>query len=266
MARAAPESRQQARTIAYSLARALRALAGGLSWERLGRNALLENASEILSKSLPEASRDLPELTLALLGLILTLLGVIWGLLGLMLGLLGLILGLLGRSWALLGRSWGASGEPLGPSKTLQNRSRRLSRRPPAPELDFGSILGVILAPFWDPPDLKKRGFRVEGVSFFEKTRGSEKHPKNGNLAIMEREAREVRERTSIASKARAARAAKTARGRAAGSPRGAKARVARAAPESRQQAHTIPYSLARALRALAGGLSWERLGRIALL
>ena len=177
MARAAPESRQQARTIAYSLARALRALAGGLSWERLGRNALLENASEILSKSLPEAARDLPELTLALLGLILTLLGVIWGLLGLMLGLLGLILGLLGRSWALLGRSWGASGEPLGPSKTLQNRSRRLSRRPPAPELDFGSILGVILAPFWDPPDLKKRGFRVEGVSFFEKTRGSEKHP-----------------------------------------------------------------------------------------
>ena len=75
MARAAPESRQQARTIAYSLAWALRALAGDLSWERLGRDALLENASEILSKSLPEASRDLPELTLALLGLILTLLG-----------------------------------------------------------------------------------------------------------------------------------------------------------------------------------------------
>ncbi len=69
-----------------------------------------------------------------------------------------------------------------------------------------------------------------------------------------------------MASKARAARAAKTARGRAAGSPRGAKARVARAAPESRQQARTIAYSLARALRALAGGLSWERLGRIALL
>ena len=82
----------------------------------------------------------------------------------------------------------------------------------------------------------------------------------------MEREAREARERTSIASKARAARAAKTARGRAAGSPRGAKARVARAAPDSRQQARTIAYSLARALRALAGGLSWERLGRIALL
>ena len=132
--------------------------------------------------------------------------------------------------------------------------------------MDFWTDFVSILAPFWDPLELKKQGFRVEGVSFFEKTRGSEKHPKNGNLAIMEREAREVRERTSIASKARAARAAKTARGRAAGSPRGAKARVARAAPESRQQAHTIPYSLARALRALAGGLSWERLGRIALL
>ena len=57
MARAAPESRQQARTIAYSLARALRALAGDLSWERLGRITLLVNASKILPKSLPEASR-----------------------------------------------------------------------------------------------------------------------------------------------------------------------------------------------------------------
>ena len=86
MARAAPESRQQARTIAYSLARALRALAGGLSWERLGRIALLENASEILSKSLPEASRDLPELTLALLGLLFALLGVMLGRLRVILG------------------------------------------------------------------------------------------------------------------------------------------------------------------------------------
>ena len=154
VARAAPDSRQQARTIAYSLARALRALSGGLSWERLGRIALLRNASEILPKSLPEASRDLPELTLALLGLLFALLGVMLGLL---------------RALS------GASGEPLGPSKTFQNRSRRLSRRPPAPELDFGSILGGMLAPFWDPPELKKRGFRVEGVAFFEKSKGFEK-------------------------------------------------------------------------------------------
>ena len=69
MARGAPESRQQARTIADSLARALRALAGDLSWERLGRDALLENASEILPKSLPGGFRDLPELTLARLPL-----------------------------------------------------------------------------------------------------------------------------------------------------------------------------------------------------
>ena len=181
MARAAPESRQQARTIAYSLARALRALAGGLSWERLGRIALLENASEILSKSLPEASRDLPELTLALLGLILTLLGVIWGLLGLMLGLLGLILGLLGRSWALLGRSWGTSGEPLGPSKTLQNRSRRLSRRPPAPELDFGSILAPFWGSFWlhfgTPRTSKNMVFVWRVCHFSKKNEGFGKRP-----------------------------------------------------------------------------------------
>ena len=82
MARAAPESRQQARTIAYSLARALRALAGDLSWGRLGRIALLQDTSEIFPKSLPEACRDLPELTLALLGLMSGLLGVIWSLLG----------------------------------------------------------------------------------------------------------------------------------------------------------------------------------------
>ena len=105
MARAAPESRQQARTIAYSLARALRALAGGLSWERLGRIALLRNASEILPKSLPEASRDLPELTLALLRLILGLLGLTLALLGLTLGLLKCILELLGRSWGSLAGS-----------------------------------------------------------------------------------------------------------------------------------------------------------------
>ena len=43
---------------ACSLARALRALAGGLSKERLGRLALLGNASEILPKTLPEASQN----------------------------------------------------------------------------------------------------------------------------------------------------------------------------------------------------------------
>ena len=78
---------------------------------------------------------------------------------------------LLGFSLGALGSLWGASW----PSKS----SRRLSRRPPAPELNFRSILGAILAPFWHPPDLKKHGFRVEGVAFFEKSRGSRKSPKN---------------------------------------------------------------------------------------
>ena len=98
MARAARESRQQARTLAYSLARALRALAGDFSWERLGRIALLVNATEILTKSLPEASRDFPELTLALLGFILGHLGLVLALLELIFGLLELTLGFLGRS------------------------------------------------------------------------------------------------------------------------------------------------------------------------
>ena len=130
---------------ACSLARALRALAGDLSWERLGRIALLKNASEFLPKSLPEAS-------------------------GAHFGPPGAHFGPPGAHFGppLPGRS-GASGEPLGASKTLPNRSRRLSRRPPAPELDFRSILGAMLAPFWDPPDLKKQGFRVESVAFFEK-------------------------------------------------------------------------------------------------
>ena len=34
------------------------------------------------------------------------------------------------------------------------------------------------MAPFWDPPGLKKQGFRVEGVAFFEKSRGSKTSPK----------------------------------------------------------------------------------------
>ena len=126
---------------ACSLARALRALAGGLSKERLGRLALLGNASEILAKNAPGS---LPELTLALLGLLFRPPG----------GHLEPPKGHLGPFAAhfhppgALGPFLGASGELLGAPKTLPNRSRRLSRRPPAPELDFRSILGAILARF----------------------------------------------------------------------------------------------------------------------
>ena len=79
-----------------------------------------------------------------------------------------------GRSREPLGSLWGASWEPLGsllgPPKTFQNRSRRLSRRPPAPELDFRSILGVMLAQFWDPPDLKNKVFVWNGCAFLKKS------------------------------------------------------------------------------------------------
>ena len=50
------------------------------------------------------------------------------------------------------------------------------------------------MAPFWDPPELKKQGFRVEGVAFSEESRGSKKHPQKWNLTNEEREAREKRE------------------------------------------------------------------------
>ena len=69
----------------------------------------------------------------------------------------------------LPGRSWGSPGAPgalWGAAWGLQNRSRRPSRKPPAQELDFGVILGSILAPFLDPKNLENQCFRVEGLHF----------------------------------------------------------------------------------------------------
>ena len=43
----------------------------------------------------------------------------------------------------------------------------------------FRSILGVIVAPFWDPAGVPKQGVRGEGVAFFEKSRGSKNHRRN---------------------------------------------------------------------------------------
>ncbi len=145
-------------------AAAARPAPGGLSWERLGRLALLVNSSEILTNSLPEAFRDLPELILELLGLILDLLRLTLAILGFILGLLGLTLGLLGRSWG----SPGAPGSLWGASWGVQNGSRSPSRRPPSQKLDFRSILGAILAPFLDPPDLENQGFCLERLHFSE--------------------------------------------------------------------------------------------------
>ena len=170
MARAAPESRQQARTIAYSLARALRALAGDLSWERLGRIALLENASEILPKS------PGPRLIL-----------------GLLLGLLGLTLGLLARSWGSPGAPGalpGASGEPLETSKIAPGG-------PPGGLPRRSSIWRSFWGPFWlhvwTPRTSKISVFVWKDCIFREHREVRKSTPQNRNLAIMEREAREAR-------------------------------------------------------------------------
>ena len=100
---------------ACSLARALRALAGGLSKERLGRLALLGNASEILPKTLPEASQSS--------------LWPSWGSFSPSWGSFGASWGSFETSWVSFwasGGSWsapgalsGASGESLGASKNL---------------------------------------------------------------------------------------------------------------------------------------------------
>ena len=161
---------------ACSLARALRALAGGLSKERLGRLALLGNASVILPKTLPEASRDLPKLTLALLGLILPLLGVIWGLLALILDLLGLTLSVLGRSWGSPGALWGASGELLEPPKASQIAPGGSPGGPPHRSLIFEAFWEPFWLHFGTPRSSKNKVFVWRVLHFSKKSEGFEKN------------------------------------------------------------------------------------------
>ena len=232
MARAAPESRQQARTIAYSLARALRALAGDLSRERLGRIALLGNASEILPKSLPETSREdhqeeqgesgegrprietasalrprrrfelgasrshrvasryLGNLSQVAPGSLPGPPGAHFGPPGAHVGPPGGHLGPPGghlrppgshfgppgAPGALPGRSREPLGSLLGPPKTSQNRSPRLSRRPPAPELEFEACWEPFWLHFGTPRSSKNKVF-VWRVLHFSKNRGGSKKP-----------------------------------------------------------------------------------------
>ena len=174
MARASRGSKQQARTIAYALARPLRGLRRGFEvGERLGHlfpvpalRETDENLTDIVQKRRPEGPKSPP--------------GASWGLPslpgarfgppgahfwppGAHFGPPGALLGLPRRSWGAPGSLWGAPGG-------LQNRSRRPSRRPPAQELDFGVILGSILAPFLDPQNLENQCFRVEGLHFSRKS------------------------------------------------------------------------------------------------
>ena len=184
----------------------------------------------------------------------------------LILDLLGLTLGLLERSWGapgVPGALPGASGEPLGASKIAPGGSPGgLPRR----RSILGSFWGPFWLHFWTPKSLKISVFVWKGCIFRENREVRKKTPKRRNLAIMEREAREAGGRASIASKARAERAARTARAGAT-RQRTAARREWREPPEDRD---SKPVRSLMPLRgryaAPPGGLSWERLGRIALL
>ena len=149
---------------ACSLARALRALAGGLSKERLGRLALLGNASEILPKTLPEASQSSLWPSWGLLG-------VIWGLLRVIWGLLRLILDLLGLSW----RSRGALGSRWGASWALQKPPKIAPRGSPGGPPHRSLIFEPFWEPFWldfETPRTSKNKVFVWKVLHFSKNRG----------------------------------------------------------------------------------------------
>ena len=121
MARASRGSKQQARTIAYALARPLRGLRRGFEvGERLGHlfpvpalRETDENLTEIVQKRRPEGPKSPPGASWGLPSLP----GVLFGPLGAHFGLLGLTLGLLGRSWG----SPGAPGALPGASWEIQN-------------------------------------------------------------------------------------------------------------------------------------------------
>ena len=175
MARASRGSRQQARTIAYALAGPLRGPAGRFE---VGASRSHRVACKFLGNLYKIAPRSLPRPPGAHFGAPGAHFGpprAHFGPPGAHFGPPGAHFGppgpLLGLSW----RSQGAPGSLWGAAWGLQNRSRRPSRRPPAQELDFEVILGSILAPFWEPKNLENQCFRVEGLHFSRKSRGSKK-------------------------------------------------------------------------------------------
>ena len=100
-------------------------------------------------------------------------------------------------------------------------------------------------------------------VANFQEIARCEKPPEKHlqkNLAIEEREARENRELASITSEGESSERSKNGQRPSGRTTNRSKARVPRISPGPKQQARTIAASLARALRALAGGFSWERL------
>ena len=130
VARASRGSKQQARTIAYALARPLRGLRRGFEvGERLGHlfpvpalRETDENLTEIVQKRRPEGPKSAPGASWGLPSLP----GVVLAFLELIFRLLGLTLGILGRSWGSPGTLWGPSGEPLGSFLGLQKPPKSL--------------------------------------------------------------------------------------------------------------------------------------------
>ena len=161
MARASRGSKQQARTIAYALARPLRGLRRGFEvGERLGHlfpvpalRETDENLTEIFQKRRPEGPKSPPGASWGLPSLP----GDRFGSPGAHFWPPGAHFGPPGALLGLSRRFRGALGSPWGTSWGLQNGSRRLSRRPPSQKLDFRIIFGAILAQFLTPPDLENR-------------------------------------------------------------------------------------------------------------
>ena len=158
MARAAPESRQQARS----------ALAGDLSWGRLGRIALLQDTSEILPKTLAEAS--------------LSSLSPSWGSFSPSSGSFGASWGSFETSWvsfwapgALPERSREPLGSLLGPPKTSKIVPGGSPGGPPHRSSIFEAFWGSFWLHFWTPRTSKNKVF-VWRVLQFSKNRGVRKN------------------------------------------------------------------------------------------
>ena len=152
VARASRGSKQQARTIAYALARPLRGLRRGFEvGERLGHlfpvpalRETVENLAEIVQKRRPEGPKSAP--------------GPSWGLSLVSWGSFGASWGSFWVSWCSLWASWGApgalpalsgaSGDPLGASKIAPGGP---PGGLPRKSLIFEAIWDPFWLPFWIP-------------------------------------------------------------------------------------------------------------------
>ena len=156
MARASRGSKQQARTIAYALARPLRGLRRGFEvGERLDHLFLFRpyvKPMKSVRRSSKNFARRVQNRPPDPLGASLWPPGAHSGPPEPHFGPPGARFGLLGRSWGSPRTLSGASGEPLGDSRARARFSKHFG-------CHFGSIFG--------PPGPRKSTFRVEGLHVF---------------------------------------------------------------------------------------------------